>query len=87
MSEVVFNLEAIKALMATENLGVRGFARKLGLSPSCISRILNGKRKNPDSKVIAAFKQAYPQYSLDYYFFSTQSVDSECHMHTGTEGH
>lgn len=71
------NVEAIKKAMNDEKMNQAELARRIGVSRSCINRILQGQRK-PGEKVIAGLKLAFPSYSLDYFFYT--SVTHECHQ-------
>jgi len=61
------NIEALSLLMVEKKLSQAQLAKKIGVSRSCISRIMSGKR-TASSQVMAGFKKAFPEYSLDYYF-------------------
>ncbi len=66
------NITALNHLMNDKGLSQAQLACKLGVSRSCISRIMSGQRM-PSSQVMAGFKKAFPEYSLDYYFSSEDS--------------
>ena len=78
----LINVEAVKKLMVQDDLSCAAFGRRLGVSRSLVSRILSGSRE-PSSRFIVRFKEAYPNLSIERYFF-TPSVTHECHR-TGTD--
>ncbi|MDD2247680.1 MAG: helix-turn-helix transcriptional regulator [Syntrophomonas sp.] len=69
------NIIALNQLMVDKKLSQAQLADKIGVSRSCISRIMSGQR-TPSSYVMAGFKKAFPEYSLDYYF-STDKCQNE----------
>ena len=70
------NVEAVLKIMEEKKLSLRGFSAMIGVSPACMSRIMNGQR-DPSTVVVGAIKKALPEYSLDYFFDAT--VTNKCH--------
>jgi DNA-binding transcriptional regulator LsrR (DeoR family) len=62
------NINALNELMKEEKLNRSEFAKELGLNRITISRLLNEKRP-PSGVVISAFKNRFPNKSIDDYFF------------------
>ena len=71
----MLDVQKIKELMHEEGLNQSAMARRLGVSKSCISRILRGQRV-PSSLFIARLKQAFPDYGLDRLFVSLRENGS-----------
>ena len=57
-----------KKVMEKEGLNQATFAKVLGLSRACVNRHLTGSRRHPSAKFIGAVKEAFPEYSFDYFF-------------------
>ena len=64
---MAFNPEKLDRIRAKEGLTRRQFAFRLGVSPGTITRILNYKHQ-PSPIFLQKLKEAYPEYSMDYYF-------------------
>ena len=73
------NIAALTHLMVEKRLSQAQLASKIGVSRSCISRIMSGKR-TPSSQVMAGLKKAFPEYSLDYYFAVERSKNYQGKM-------
>ena len=74
--DVKINVDGIRKIMKDRGLSLRMFSASIGVSPSCMSRIINGQRE-PSTLVVGALKNAFPEYPLDYFFDS--SVTNKCH--------
>lgn len=66
---IQINMDNLKTVMKKENLNSQAaLARKLNISRACVNRLFKGSRKHPSAKFIGAIKEAYPEYSFDYFF-------------------
>lgn len=70
------NVEAIRKLVREKGMSLRSFSAMIGVSPACMSRIMNGQRE-PSTVVIGAIKKTFPEYPLEYFFDA--SVTNKCH--------
>lgn len=62
-----FDPEALRAIMHDRHLGVNALASLLGVSKSCVSRVLAGQRK-PGGHFLMALKAAFPTQPMEYFF-------------------
>jgi transcriptional regulator with XRE-family HTH domain len=62
------NLEFLKELIEKNGLSERQLARKSGLSPATISRIITGKR-GAGTRTLVGIRKAFPEEPLDKLFF------------------
>ena len=69
----MLNVQKIKDLMKSEGLNQTQLAHRLGVSKSYVSRILRGQRM-PSFFFIAQLKQAFPEYGLNTFFISQESM-------------
>lgn len=85
-----FNVLLLKSLMAIGKIKPAELARKIGVTRSCISKILSGQRKNPEYKVLFGFTQVFPGTSVEDFYLpkvSPKSYKNESVLpSTGTEG-
>lgn len=63
-----FDIYALRRAMHEQNMSEAVLARKIGVSRACINRILKNERQ-PSMKVIRGLKTAFPEKSLDYFFY------------------
>lgn len=75
MARYRFNPESLRNLMADRRMGQNELARHIGIGNATLSRILNGL-KQPNCATLCAIKSAYPQYSLDF-FFTTSDTEGK----------
>ncbi len=58
---------AFQKLMLHEGLSQSGLARRIGMTPACVCRILSGKR-HPSGDFVAAMTNSFPEYRQDWLF-------------------
>ncbi len=59
----MLNINFINTLMAERDLTRKGLAMEMGITESCLSRILNGKRAG-SMEVIEGLAKAFPDVDL-----------------------
>lgn len=64
---MAFNAAALRDLLKKEKISEAELARRIGVSRSCVNRIVKEQRE-PSSKVIAGIKTAFPHYPLENFF-------------------
>lgn len=67
-----FDVYALRKAMHEHQMSEADLARKIGVSRACINRILKNERQ-PSIKVVSGLKTAFPEKSLDYFFYQEQS--------------
>jgi len=73
---VELNIEALKKLMKEQNLSESKFAKKIGVTRSCVNRILKGERQ-PSFKFISGLIFAFPQHHIEQFFLKRPSPKSD----------
>lgn len=76
------NAEIIGIILAENGLSKRKFAEILGISPTAIYEILNGKTKKITGNVAKAITEKFPQYSSTWIMTGTGDI----HVNNGNVG-
>lgn len=71
-----FNVSALQKAMLEHHMSEASLARTIGVSRACINRIIK-KQRQPSTKVVSGFKNAFPEKSLDYFFRNEENDPAE----------
>lgn len=76
---VKFNITLLKKLMINNEINGSELARRIGVTRSCVSKILNDPNRVPESKFLFGLIHLFPDYSLNDFVLSDPSTfdDSE----------
>lgn len=66
---VTINIERVRSYMREHDINSTQMAELIGVSPSCISRFLNGKRE-PNGKVVLSLIGHFGERIVDYIFLN-----------------